>query len=302
MKWSLGRRHGDIVVTSTSSPLGNAHEDDNVAVAPTKDHFQSCRDEIVVQATELADRVPCSAAAVDGGVSERSRDCRQLRERTRTLARIRGEPPIAKRCGRASSSPCIGIRLTRHRSSAAFLLGRFDFPGRRLLRAVATLPAALPPLVGVIAFLFLYGESGLVTRIVTAESSECRKHRGGSRESAAIVFVHAYTMYVYVFLFVSAGLERFDATLDERVRTRREYLAETETRYAPASDAGCGRLRSSRLHERARPSLRPTFRWRAAGSLDADTGLEDEWRARSRLRGDDGAGVSAVAGSCSFAG
>jgi iron(III) transport system permease protein len=31
----------------------------------------------------------------------------------------------------------------------------------------------------------------------------------------AIIFVHAYTMYVYVFLFVSAGLERFDTTLDE---------------------------------------------------------------------------------------
>jgi hypothetical protein len=26
----------------------------------------------------------------------------------------------------------------------------------------------------------------------------------------AIIFVHAYTMYVYVFLFVSAGLQRFD--------------------------------------------------------------------------------------------
>src|SRR5437762_3713653 len=48
----------------------------------------------------------------------------------------------------------------------AFLLGRFEFPGRRLLRAVATLPAALPPLVGVIAFLFLYGESGVVTRTI----------------------------------------------------------------------------------------------------------------------------------------
>jgi len=57
------------------------------------------------------------------------------------------------------ASLAIGVPL-------AFLLGRFDFPGRRLLRAVATLPAALPPLVGVIAFLFLYGESGLVTRIV----------------------------------------------------------------------------------------------------------------------------------------
>jgi iron(III) transport system permease protein len=31
----------------------------------------------------------------------------------------------------------------------------------------------------------------------------------------AIIFVHAYTMYVYVFLFVSAGLERLDGTLDE---------------------------------------------------------------------------------------
>jgi iron(III) transport system permease protein len=96
----------------------------------------------------------------------------------------------------------------------AFLLSRFEFPGRRILRIVATLPAALPPLVGVIAFLFLYSESGVFTRAV---------QRLFSMEEApwrltgvwAIVFVHAYTMYVYVFLFVSAGLERFDTTLDE---------------------------------------------------------------------------------------
>jgi iron(III) transport system permease protein len=105
------------------------------------------------------------------------------------------------------ASLAIGVPL-------AFLLGRFDFPGRRLLRAVATLPAALPPLVGVIAFLFLYGESGLVTRVVQRilgmQEAPWRLKGVG-----AIVFVHAYTMYVYVFLFVSAGLERFDATLDE---------------------------------------------------------------------------------------
>jgi len=105
------------------------------------------------------------------------------------------------------ASLAIGIPL-------AFLLGRFDFPGRRLLRAVATLPAALPPLVGVIAFLFLYGESGLITRIVQRILG---MHEAPWRLKGvgAIVFVHAYTMYVYVFLFVSAGLERFDATLDE---------------------------------------------------------------------------------------
>jgi iron(III) transport system permease protein len=104
-------------------------------------------------------------------------------------------------------SVLIGIPL-------AFLLSRYEFPGRRLLRAVATLPAALPPLVGVIAFLFLYGESGLVTRAL--------QRLLGMRQAPwrltgvwAIIFVHAYTMYVYVFLFVSAGLERFDTTLDE---------------------------------------------------------------------------------------
>jgi iron(III) transport system permease protein len=96
----------------------------------------------------------------------------------------------------------------------AFLLTRFEFRGRRLLGAVATLPAALPPLVGVLAFLFLYGESGVVTRGV---------QRGLGLQTPpwsltglwAIIFVHAYTMYVYVFLFVAAGLERYDTTLDE---------------------------------------------------------------------------------------
>jgi iron(III) transport system permease protein len=105
------------------------------------------------------------------------------------------------------ASVIIGVPL-------AFLLSQFEFPGRRILKAVATLPAALPPLVGVIAFLFLYGESGVVTRAI--------QHLFGMKEAPwrltgvwAIIFVHAYTMYVYVFLFVSAGLDRFDTTLDE---------------------------------------------------------------------------------------
>ena len=105
------------------------------------------------------------------------------------------------------ASLAIGIPL-------AFLLTRFEFRGRRVMSAFATLPAALPPLVGVIAFLFLYGESGVVTRAV--------QHLFGLSRPPwtltgvwAIVFVHAYTMYVYVFLFVSAGLERYDTSLDE---------------------------------------------------------------------------------------
>lgn len=109
--------------------------------------------------------------------------------------------------GSVVAATAIGLPL-------AFLLSRTEFRGRRLLAAVATLPAALPPLVGVVAFLFLYGESGVVTRglqrLLGLESSPWTL--SGLN---AIIFVHAYTMYVYVFLFVSAGLERYDTSLDE---------------------------------------------------------------------------------------
>ncbi len=96
----------------------------------------------------------------------------------------------------------------------AFLLTRFEFRGRRTLSAIATLPAALPPLVGVVAFLFLYGESGVITRAV--QRALGLSHAPWTLTGiGAIIFVHAYTMYVYVFLFVSAGLERLDTSLEE---------------------------------------------------------------------------------------
>jgi iron(III) transport system permease protein len=79
---------------------------------------------------------------------------------------------------------------------------------------VATLPAALPPLVGVLAFLLLYGDAGVVTRVARAALG-LRDGPWRLTGAWAIVFVHAYTMYVYVYLFVAAGLERLDPSLDE---------------------------------------------------------------------------------------
>lgn len=106
-----------------------------------------------------------------------------------------------------AASLAIGVPL-------AFLLTRFDFPGRTVLRAAALLPAALPPLVGVISFLFLYGDTGVITRVVQValRLKDVPWHLNGI---GAIIFIHAYTMYVYVYLFVSAGLERYEASLDE---------------------------------------------------------------------------------------
>jgi iron(III) transport system permease protein len=96
----------------------------------------------------------------------------------------------------------------------AFLFERTEFPGRRLLGAVVALPVALPPLVGVIAFLFLYGESGFASRAVQAllglPEPPWRLVGPG-----AILLVHAYSMYVYFYLFTRAGLARLDAALLE---------------------------------------------------------------------------------------
>lgn len=96
----------------------------------------------------------------------------------------------------------------------AFLFERNEFPGRRLLGTLVALPVVLPPLVGVIAFLFLYGESGFVARALQAAF---RLDESPWRLSGpvAVLLVHAYTMYVYFYLFTRAGLARLDGSLLE---------------------------------------------------------------------------------------
>jgi iron(III) transport system permease protein len=96
----------------------------------------------------------------------------------------------------------------------ALLFGRYDLPGGRVLSGLVALPAVLPPLVGVLAFLFLYGESGfvslLVQRVLRLEEPPWRLEGAG-----AILLVHAYSMYVYFYLFTRAALGSLDASLLE---------------------------------------------------------------------------------------
>ena len=96
----------------------------------------------------------------------------------------------------------------------AFLFEWFDFPGRKTLGSLVALPVVLPPLVGVIAFLFLYGESGFIARAVQAllGLSEAPWRLQGP---GAILLVHAYSMYVYFYLFTRAGLAKLDVSMLE---------------------------------------------------------------------------------------
>jgi iron(III) transport system permease protein len=96
----------------------------------------------------------------------------------------------------------------------AFLFEWFDFPGRKTLGALVALPVVLPPLVGVIAFLFLYGESGFIARAVQA-LLQLEQAPWRLQGASAILLVHAYSMYVYFYLFARAGLARLDVSMLE---------------------------------------------------------------------------------------
>jgi iron(III) transport system permease protein len=100
----------------------------------------------------------------------------------------------------------------------ALLLDRVDLPGRRFFAAVAVSPMLLPPLVGTIAFIFLYGESGIVTRsLVRGLGLADAPFR--LRGFWAVLLFHVYTIYPFFFIFTTAALRRLDPALEEAART-----------------------------------------------------------------------------------
>ncbi len=99
-------------------------------------------------------------------------------------------------------------------TALAYLFFRYAFPLRRTLMALAALPLALPPLVGVLAFLFLYGESGILPRSLQALLG-LEEVPFAFEGLWAVWLVHVYSFYVYFYLFVTAALRGFDGSLLE---------------------------------------------------------------------------------------
>ena len=100
----------------------------------------------------------------------------------------------------------------------AFLFERFDFPGRRVFAALAALPLVLPPLVGTVAFIFLYGETGILAHGI--QNLFALETPPWSLQGwAALLFFHTYTMYPFFYVLTGAGLRRVDASLAEAARS-----------------------------------------------------------------------------------
>lgn len=96
----------------------------------------------------------------------------------------------------------------------AFLLERYDFPGRRLLSVLVLVPMALPPLVGVLSFTFLYGESGIFPRLFQ-QMFQLEDVPFALKGIWGVIVVHTFTMYTYFYLTASAAIKGLDPSLEE---------------------------------------------------------------------------------------
>jgi iron(III) transport system permease protein len=96
----------------------------------------------------------------------------------------------------------------------AVLLNRWDFPLKRFCRVMALVPIALPPLMGVEAFVLLYGVGGTFPQIL-GQLFDTNPNAFAVNGMAGVLLVHTLTMYPYFYLSVAAALAQSDDSLEE---------------------------------------------------------------------------------------
>jgi molybdate transport system permease protein len=88
----------------------------------------------------------------------------------------------------------------------AWVLARGDFPGRSLLRAVVTLPMVLPPVVGGVGLLAVFGRRGLIGT-------------GLPFTTAGVVLAQAFVAMPFLVVAAEAGLRQVDRRYEDAAAT-----------------------------------------------------------------------------------
>ncbi len=96
----------------------------------------------------------------------------------------------------------------------AWLLARVEFPGRRVLRALVTLPMVLPPVVGGVALLVAFGEDGLVGRWLDQWFDVQL-----ARTTTAAVLAATFVSLPFFVVTVEAALRAADRHYEDAART-----------------------------------------------------------------------------------
>lgn len=130
------------------------------------------------------------------------------------LPRLLGEPTVAQALRlslvSASSATVISMLLG---VPLAWLLARRSFPGRRLVRALVTLPLVLPPVVGGVALLDAFGRRGLLGPPLRAVGVSI------PFTTVAVVLAEAFVAMPFLVVTVEGALAAADRRYEEAAAT-----------------------------------------------------------------------------------
>ena len=96
----------------------------------------------------------------------------------------------------------------------AWLLARVDFPGRRLVRALVTVPLVLPPVVGGVALLLVFGRRGLVGQVLYEQFDVTIPFT-----SVGVVLAEAFVAMPFLVISVEGALRGADTRYEEAAAT-----------------------------------------------------------------------------------
>jgi molybdate transport system permease protein len=96
----------------------------------------------------------------------------------------------------------------------AWLLARTEFPGRRLVRALVTVPLVLPPVVGGVALLLVFGRRGLIGSWLDATFGITLPFT-----TAGVVLAEAFVAMPFLVIAVEGALRGADARYEEAAAT-----------------------------------------------------------------------------------
>lgn len=108
------------------------------------------------------------------------------------------------------------VLTTAMGTALAFLLTRYDFPGRGVMYAMSVMPLVMPGFVAAYAYIMLYGKYGFITRlgtlITTGQLGEATHYLDSF---AGVVALQTIGFMPLMFLTISAVMGRLDPAMEE---------------------------------------------------------------------------------------
>lgn len=90
----------------------------------------------------------------------------------------------------------------------AYLLAHYNFPGKKVVRAVTMVPFVLPPILVVLGFVLTFGNNGVINRLLMALTGSSEPPLRILYSFRAIILAHAFYNFPICIRIVSAGWEQ----------------------------------------------------------------------------------------------